>query len=63
MQVAEFDFCGHWWRVSHSSRREVTCRSEEETLVVVVVMRTLLHNLVPVSIGISHAPRPVSLEM
>lgn len=62
VQVTESDFCGHWWEISHSSRREVTWGPEEETVVVVVVEGTL-RILVPVSLGISHAPRPVSLEM
>lgn len=36
VQVAESDFCGHWWGISHSSSGEVTWGPEEETLVVVV---------------------------
>lgn len=35
VQMAESDFCGHWWGISHSSG-ELIWGPEKETLVVVV---------------------------
>lgn len=35
VQMAESDFCGHWWGISHSSGKVIR-GPEKETLVVVV---------------------------